>query len=75
MDFVQTAASELDGTSGVAGYGPPYNNAAGSVQKLGPFKLPDLVGVRIPIDTAKDFVLDRSAASPARRRSTTALVA
>jgi hypothetical protein len=57
VDFVQTAATELAGTSAVAGYGPPYNKAVGSVQKLGPFALPDILGVRIPIDTARDFVL------------------
>jgi len=27
-DVVATAAAELAGTSGSAGYGPPYNNAA-----------------------------------------------
>ena len=27
-DFVATALTELDGTSGVATYGPPYNNVA-----------------------------------------------
>ena len=63
-DFVQTAASELAGTSGIAGYGPPYNNAVGSVQKLGPFALPDLLGVRIPINTADDFVLNPLRSQP-----------
>ena len=29
QDFIYTAATELNGTSGVAGYGPPYNNAVG----------------------------------------------
>jgi hypothetical protein len=57
QDFIYTAATELTGTSGVAGYGPPYNNALGGVQKLGPWALPDILGVRIPIDTAKDFVI------------------
>ncbi len=63
-DFVVTAASELSGSSGVAGYGPPYNNALGSVQYLGPFHLPDILGVRIPINTANDFVLDPLRSQP-----------
>src|ERR1700689_557864 len=33
-DFLGTAASELDGTSETASYGPPYNNQSGSVQRL-----------------------------------------
>ena len=33
-DFLATAATELNGTSGSATYGPPYNNGTGSVQKL-----------------------------------------
>ena len=33
-DFLATAASELNGTSETATYGPPYNNQNGSVQKL-----------------------------------------
>ena len=31
-DFLATAATELDGTSETATYGPPYNNGTGSVQ-------------------------------------------
>ena len=33
-DFLATAASELNGTSETATYGPPYNNGTGSVQSL-----------------------------------------
>src|SRR5580658_9049874 len=33
-DFLGTAATELNGTSETALYGPPYNNQSGSVQKL-----------------------------------------
>ncbi|HJT37622.1 MAG TPA: hypothetical protein VJ818_04285 [Actinomycetota bacterium] len=57
-DFVTTAVAELDGSSDVAGYGAPYNNTAGAAQKIGPVSLQQLAGVRIPIDTAKTFVLD-----------------
>jgi hypothetical protein len=54
-DFVATATTELAGTSGTAGYGPPYNsNAEG--QTIGPLNLQKAGGVRIPIDAAKDFV-------------------
>ncbi|MEI6866864.1 MAG: hypothetical protein WCK62_00035 [Actinomycetes bacterium] len=55
-DFVQTATSELAGTSGTAGYGAPYNTASDG-QVLGPLKLQKWAGVRIPINTAKDFVV------------------
>ena len=55
-DFVQTATSELAGTSGSAGYGAPYNTASEG-QSLGPLKLQKWAGVRIPINPAKDFVL------------------
>jgi quinol-cytochrome oxidoreductase complex cytochrome b subunit len=36
LGLVNTAATELDGSSETATYGPPYNNGAGSVQQLGP---------------------------------------
>lgn len=55
--FVQTALDELDGNSGIAGYGPPYNNGTGSVQYIGPLSLQKLFGVRIPVNTAQDYVL------------------
>jgi len=55
-DFTATALAELDGSSGTAGYGPPYNTAADG-QKLGPLALAKLAGVTHPIDTAQAFVL------------------
>jgi hypothetical protein len=57
MDFAVTALSELNGTSGTATYGAPYNNAA-TGQQLGPLKLAKWVGARIPVNTANDFVVD-----------------
>ena len=61
--YVTTVVSELNGSSTIAGYGPPYNDGTGSVQyidfgtsKLG-LSLQKLVGVHIPVDTATDFVL------------------
>jgi hypothetical protein len=55
VDFARTAIAELDGTSGVATYGPPYNS--GGVQHTGFFEPAQWFGVHIPIDTAHDFVL------------------
>ena len=51
--------AELDGTSGVATYGPPYTHVAGAGQNiLGGISIQRALGVQIPIDTAKAFVLD-----------------
>jgi hypothetical protein len=58
VDFVQTAITELDGTSPTAGYGPPYNSTAGASQNLGPVSPESIVGVHIPIDTATAFVIN-----------------
>ena len=59
QDFLATAAAELDGTSGLATYGPPYTHTPGAGQNIiGGISLQRLVGVRIPIDTARAFVLD-----------------
>ncbi len=55
-DFMATAASELAGTSETATYGPPYNNATGSVQTLGPH-WQELAGILQPINAAETFVL------------------
>ncbi|WP_231567645.1 hypothetical protein [Sinomonas humi] len=56
-DFVATATAELGGTSDTAQYGPPYNSTQGASQTLGPIDLQSLSGVRLPIDTAQDFVV------------------
>jgi len=56
VDFAQTAATELDGTSGTATYGPPYN-LNGTAQSIGPLAPAKWLGVHHPIDTAQDFVL------------------
>jgi len=57
VDFVTTAASELAGTSGTAGYGPPYNSTADAAQAVGLIAPQAWAGVSTPIDTAQDFVL------------------
>jgi hypothetical protein len=56
VDFVTTATTELDGSSGTGGYGPPYNHASDG-QHIGPIYLQKWLGVSHPIDTAEDFVL------------------
>jgi quinol-cytochrome oxidoreductase complex cytochrome b subunit len=58
VGFVNTAATELDGSSVSASYGPPYNNGTGSVQQVGPVNWQTLFGITKPIDSAKLFVLD-----------------
>jgi hypothetical protein len=55
-DFVATAAGELAGTTTSAGYGPPYNSASEGMS-MGPIKLQKWAGVRIPVDSANDFVV------------------
>jgi hypothetical protein len=56
VDFVTTATTELDGSSGTGGYGPPYNHAS-SGQHILFIYLQKWLGVSHPIDTAQDFVL------------------
>ena len=56
VDFVTTATTELDGSSGTGGYGPPYNHASDG-QHIGPIYLQKWLGVSHPVDTAQDFVL------------------
>ena len=63
-DFVATAVAELNEQSGTATYGAPYNNAPDSGQKLGPLPLQRWGGVRVPVDTADDFVLGPLRAVP-----------
>jgi hypothetical protein len=65
VDFATTALSELDGTSGTATYGVPYNHASNGPQ-LGPLQLAKYVGVRIPINAASDFVINPLKALPAQ---------
>ena len=57
-DFVATAVTELDGSSEIATYGPPYNNTPGAGQKVFGVNTQTWPGVHYRIDTAKDFVLD-----------------
>ena len=54
-DFLATAATELNGSSLSATYGPPYNNGSGSTQSL-LFAPAKITGVTEPLNTAQDFV-------------------
>jgi hypothetical protein len=74
-DFVATAVTELNGTSEVAEYGPPYNHTPEATQKIGPLDLQSAAGVHIPIDTAKDFVLQPLATIPGNSRLAAAVAA
>lgn len=58
VDFLTTATSELDRTSGTAEYGPPYNHNSGSVQHAAFLEPQVWLGVSHPIDTANDYVLN-----------------
>jgi hypothetical protein len=67
-DFLATATTELNGTSEIAEYGPPYNHTPDATQKIGPLDLQSAAGVRIPIDTANAFVLEPLSEIPANPR-------
>ena len=70
-DFLATAVSELNGTSGVATYGPPYTNVPGAGQNIiGHLSIERLLGVQIPIDPAPR-VRDRAADDPGSHRPDT----
>jgi hypothetical protein len=56
-NFVTAAAKELDGTSGTAEYGPPYNHN-GEGQHAAFLYPQKWLGVSHPINTANDFVID-----------------
>ncbi len=73
VDFVTTALSELDGSSKTATYGPPYNNTPDAGQKIGPVSLQRAAGVRIPVDTAKDFVIGPLSTVPSQPALSAAL--
>src|ERR1022692_2750123 len=55
-DFLATAATELNGTSETATYGPPYNNQNANAQRL-LFSPATITGVTQPVNAAQDFVI------------------
>jgi Cytochrome b(N-terminal)/b6/petB len=58
VGLVNTAATELEGSSTSADYGPPYNNGTGEVQQVGPVNWQKLFGITLPVDSGQLFVLD-----------------
>jgi hypothetical protein len=74
-DFVNTASQELAGTSATATYGPPYNDTADAAQTLGPLHLQEWAGVRIPVDTAQEFVVGPLSQLPLEPNAASALAA
>jgi hypothetical protein len=57
VNFLQTATTELDGTSGTATYGPPYNHN-GPGQHVAFIHLQKWLGVSHPVDAPREFVLE-----------------
>jgi len=74
VDFVTTAVSELDGSSGLAAYGPPYNHNADG-QHAAFLYLQKWFGVSHPINTANDFVIDPLKSIPNQPALTSAIAA
>ncbi len=73
VDFVQTAITELDGTSASATYGAPYNHTPGTGQQLGPISIERAIGVHIPLDTSRAFVIDPLETLPRQPALTSAI--
>jgi hypothetical protein len=74
-DFLATSITELDRTSEVATYGPPYNDTPGAGQKVLGVPTQRWPGVHYRIDTARDFVLDPLRSIPGNARLRRALAA
>jgi hypothetical protein len=73
-DFLATAVTELDGSSEIANYGPPYTHTPDATQKIGPIDLQSAAGVHIPVNTPKDFVLNPLQSIPGNAALRRALV-
>ena len=71
-DFVATSTAELGGTSDTATYGPPYNHTKDATQTFGPIDLQSFSGVRLPVDTARDFVIGPLSTVPSARAAVAA---
>ncbi|HEV7941209.1 MAG TPA: hypothetical protein VGP17_00260 [Solirubrobacteraceae bacterium] len=72
VDFLTTATAELDGTSDLAEYGPPYNHN-GEGQHIAFIHLQKWLGVSHPINTAYDYVIDPLRSIPGDPALTAAL--
>jgi hypothetical protein len=58
VNFLSTATQELNGTSGTAEYGPPYNNGTASVQHAAFLRPQEWFGISHPINTTYDYVIN-----------------
>jgi hypothetical protein len=58
IHFVTTSTNELAGASLSGGYGPPYNNGTGAIQSWWILHPQEWLGVKQPVDTVNQFVLD-----------------
>jgi hypothetical protein len=74
-DFLATAITELNRTSELAEYGPPYNDTPDATQKIGPLDPQSWAGVKIPIETASDYVINPLREIPGAPRLKAALAA
>ena len=75
-DFVATAVTELDGSSEIAGYGPPYNDTPDAAQNvIDSISLQQAAGVHHRVDTAQEFVLNPLRSIPGDAALTQALTA
>ncbi len=74
-DFLTNAVTQLNGTSDVATYGPPYTNTSGVSQEIAGISPAEAVGVHIPINTAQNYVIEPLKEIPADPRLKLALAA
>jgi len=78
VGFTDIALTELNRTSNSATYGPPYNTsnnpATDSVQYLGPVSIQKILGVKFPINTARDFILNPLSTVPDSPKLTAAIM-
>ena len=57
LDFLETATTELQGSSFTADYGPPYNDRTGEVQTLGPLQPQVWAGIHQLVDAPQADVI------------------
>jgi hypothetical protein len=57
LDFLETATTELQGTSFTADYGPPYNDGTAAIQTLGPLQPQVWAGIHQPVDPPQADVI------------------
>jgi hypothetical protein len=74
LDFLETATTELQGSSFTADYGPPYNDGTAAIQTLGPLQPQVWAGIHQPVDPPQaDVIAPLKLASVGRPALATAL--